>query len=138
MSGHTRKQDGYRVLSAGKSALVLEHVAVAERAIGGPLPPGAQVHHVDENPANNDPSNLVICPSQEYHLLLHVRQRAMDATGDPNKRKCKFCQRYDETKNMAARKGRASNPHYVHLSCECASRNERRTRAKEQACQQPL
>lgn len=136
MSGHVRKQDGYRVLSRGKSAVVLEHVAVAERALGRPLPPGVQVHHVDENKSNNGPGNLVICPDQAYHELLHIRQAAMDATGDPDKRKCKFCKEYDDVANMRPRSTERPNPSYVHLSCECASRNARR--AKEKQCQPQL
>jgi CRISPR/Cas system-associated exonuclease Cas4 (RecB family) len=48
------------------------HVAVAEAALGKKLPKGAVVHHVDLNPLNNDASNLVVCPSQSYHLLLHA------------------------------------------------------------------
>ena len=64
---------GYKVIRRnGKS--VFEHIAIAERALGKPLPPKAVVHHVDGNPSNNAPSNLVICPSQEYHLQLHSRQ----------------------------------------------------------------
>lgn len=68
------------------------HVAVAEKALGKKLPKKAIVHHVDGNPLNNKPTNLVVCPSQAYHLLLHARQRIMDAGGDPNTQKvCKSC-----------------------------------------------
>ena len=69
-----------------------EHVQVAQKALGKPLPAGAEVHHVDGDTKNNDPRNLVICPSRAYHALLHIRQEALDATGNANSRKCKFCQ----------------------------------------------
>lgn len=59
-----------------------EHVLVAERALGKRLPRGAVVHHVDENPNNNDPSNLVLLQSQSEHMLLHAKKRILDAGGD--------------------------------------------------------
>lgn len=90
---------GYRVHGKNHER-TYEHVTVAERVLGKPLPPGAIVHHVDGNPANNAPSNLVICPDQAYHLLLHVRQRAIEACGNPNYRKCMVCKRWDDPKNM--------------------------------------
>lgn len=69
-----------------------EHTAMAERAIGRPLPTGAQVHHVDGNKKNNAPSNLVICQDQAYHRLLHVRAATVRAGGDPNTHKaCRDC-----------------------------------------------
>lgn len=73
---------------------VREHVAVAERAIGHPLPAGALVHHVDEDRSNNSTSNLVVCPDDAYHFLLHRRMRARDACGNANWIKCWVCKTY--------------------------------------------
>jgi hypothetical protein len=53
------------------------HRIIAEEAIGHDLPKGAQVHHIDGNNSNNEHSNLVICPSQSYHLLLHKRTKEL-------------------------------------------------------------
>jgi hypothetical protein len=50
-----------------------DHVKIAEKALGHPLPKGAVVHHFDENKKNDKPSNLVICPDAKYHRLLHRR-----------------------------------------------------------------
>ncbi len=77
-----------------------EHVFNAESALGKELPKGAVVHHIDGDRSNNTNSNLVICPSQEYHFLLHIRQDALSATGNADMRKCPYCKEWDEKENM--------------------------------------
>jgi hypothetical protein len=67
--GHHRATNGY----------VLEHIIVAEKALGRPLEEKHPVHHFDLNRANNANSNLVICEDEAYHKLLHQRQRALEA-----------------------------------------------------------
>ena len=69
---------------AGRSGQLDAHLVIAERALGHAFPPGAQVHHVDEDTRNNARTNLVICQDQAYHLLLHVRTRIVRAGGNPN------------------------------------------------------
>ena len=113
-SGHVRMQVN------GKS--VLEHIVVAERILGRKLPSGAQVHHVDLNRTNNDPSNLVICPSDAYHKLLHQRLRALLAFGDANAKKCWICRKWG-LDNFHIRGRRP-----VHL--ECIRMKEREQYAK--------
>jgi hypothetical protein len=67
---------GYRLLTIG-GRRVYEHIFLAEKALGKPLPPGAVVHHMNSIPDDNyTPFNLVICPSQDYHLLLHRNEAA--------------------------------------------------------------
>jgi hypothetical protein len=73
-----------------------EHIAVAERALGKRLPEQAVVHHVNEIKKDNRPGNLVVCPDEAYHRLLHTRMDARDACGNPNWRKCWHCQKYDD------------------------------------------
>lgn len=68
-----------------------EHVRIAEKALGREMPPGAVVHHGDGDPTNNRFGNLVICPNQSYHRLLHTRMDAFDACGNPDWRKCWIC-----------------------------------------------
>lgn len=57
-----------------------EHILIAEKALGKPLPAKALVHHVDRDGTNNNtksPWNLVVCPDQGYHMLIHARARAL-------------------------------------------------------------
>lgn len=63
---------GYKVITINHKRQY-EHILIAERALGKPLPKGAVIHHVNGNPSDNRPSNLVVCPSQAYHMLLHYR-----------------------------------------------------------------
>ena len=53
--------------------LVYEHRVLAEKALGKPLPCGAVVHHTSGPSDNHGLFKLVICPNQEYHMLLHKR-----------------------------------------------------------------
>lgn len=83
---------GYRAI-VRNNAVVLEHVAIAEAALGKPLPLTAEVHHVDENKRNNAHSNLVICQDRAYHRLLHARRRVLKAGGHPDRHRiCSKCQ----------------------------------------------
>ena len=96
-----------------------QHVKIAEAILGRELPDGAIVHHIDGNGRNNVPSNLVICPSEEYHQLLHLRQRAFEASGKPAWRKCPFCKQWDDPQMMI---GVGDLPHrnkrYCHRRCK--------------------
>lgn len=74
----TINRAGYRVLTV-EGQRVYEHIALAEEALGKPLPKGAIVHHMNNKPWDNfTPFNLVICPNQDYHLLLHRRAKELD------------------------------------------------------------
>ncbi len=56
----------------------LQHRLLAEKALGRPLPPEARIHHMNEDKADNfTPYNLVICPNDEYHKLLHRRMKEL-------------------------------------------------------------
>lgn len=89
----------YRARSVGNGHR-LEHILIAEKALGKSLPKGAEVHHVDGNGRNNAPENLVVCPDRAYHALLHVRQRALEESGDANNRKCMICKQWDRPENL--------------------------------------
>jgi transposase len=58
---------------ANRHGYVLQHRLVAEAVLGRFLSRLEVVHHEDNDPSNNDPSNLWLFPSQREHLLHHKR-----------------------------------------------------------------
>lgn len=75
-SGYTIHPKGYIYISVNGKPIA-EHVHIAEKALGKKLPKGAEVHHVNEKTWDNTPTNLVVCPSSEYHKLIHRRMKAL-------------------------------------------------------------
>lgn len=73
--------DGYkRIYKNGR--IYFEHVWLAELALGKPLPAKAVVHHMNEVKDDNYTYfNLVICPNQKYHFLLHKRAKEYELFG---------------------------------------------------------
>jgi hypothetical protein len=101
------------------------HVAVMEEALGRPLAKGEEVHHKNRNPTDNDLSNLVLCANHEEHMVLHQRERASDACGNPDHRPCRICGEYDATGNM--------NPYrkqFYHRACLAEQSRKQRAKAK--------
>lgn len=115
-------QYGYVRLQAGKVKKV-EHLRIAEAVLGRPLPIGAVVHHVNGDKSDNRKTNLVICQDQRYHLLLHTRMASIEATGNPDARKCWICRTYDEQKNLVTHRR-------AHYHRECDREYQRIRRAK--------
>jgi len=120
-------------LSDGRLKPDVLHRAIVEKVLGKPLPEGAQIHHVDGNRHNNANSNLVVCPSTSYHWLLHKRQRAYDACGNPNWMMCRLCKKWDDPKNMHVYTPRNRNPtgymqstRAAHRKCDAADTMKRR------------
>lgn len=75
-SGYSYSAFGYVVLYID-GQYIYEHRHLAEKALGRPLLEGVVVHHTGEPHDNYGPWKLVICPSQDYHLLLHRRAREL-------------------------------------------------------------
>jgi hypothetical protein len=55
---------------------------VAAICLGRPLASGWVIHHMDENPQNNDPANLWLFPSQRHHANYHQQLLRLQRT-DP-------------------------------------------------------
>lgn len=122
--------DGYTTIPGDVQRRKLTHVAVAEAAIGRALPRGAVVHHINGVRDDNRPSNLVVCPSHAYHALLHRRQRALDACGNAEWRKCPICKQYDHPGKMRTN-FRGST--FVHPSCAARMAAVYRSMKKEKS-----
>jgi hypothetical protein len=71
--GRKVRRDGYILIRAPKGhsqvgTYILEHRLVMEQHIGRFLEPTEVVHHIDENPSNNDIANLRLYSSQSEHI----------------------------------------------------------------------
>jgi hypothetical protein len=111
--GRTKNAAGYILKQepdhprASSWGYVREHILIAEKALGKPLPDNAKVHHYSS-------TQLVICQDQAYHMLLHQRQRALEACGHANYRKCLYCKTWDHPKKMYVS---PNNKMTFHKSC---------------------
>ncbi len=111
------------------SGMIAEHRLKAQIILGKKLTPKQHVHHF--NVAGQ--STLIICESNTYHKLLHVRQRAYEETGSPHKRKCHFCTLYDDIDKLSANTDQrlgASTPSYYHKDCNANYQKQRWNRMK--------
>lgn len=113
----TQKANTYRVLTRD-GVNRNKHRVIVEEILGKPLPPRAEIHHLNGIKHDNRPMNLVVCPDRRYHYLLHRRTEALEVTGNADSLKCQFCKQWDTPENIVKIRyaGRASK-HY-HRACE--------------------
>lgn len=124
--------ENYPVTSIGHQRTERTHRVIAERALGRPLPPGAEVHHVDGDKGNYSRGNLVICPNHAYHRLLHMRAEAHSACGHYHWRKCCRCGSWGDP---ASEDMTVTNNIAYHKRCNAQHQKNLRDarRAKEQS-----
>lgn len=91
MPGHPR---------ADGRGYVLEHLLVAEKALGRPIESNHQVHHINKIKSDNRNENLVICENSSYHHLLHQRMSAIAAGCPATWLKCPYCKKFDAPENL--------------------------------------
>lgn len=127
-------QHGYkfkRVLRPdGSKKYIQEHILVAEKALGRPLPVGSPVHHVNENKLDNSNSNLVICEDNAYHSLLHRRMKALRECGHADWLRCIHCGKHDQPSNVRIYRLKATHLKAYHPECARVSKNQQRARAR--------
>jgi len=76
--GRVIASNGYVLIRVGKShhladvrGYAYEHRLVAEQKLDRRLATGEQIHHIDGNQQNNDPTNLFVTGSLAEHRRLH-------------------------------------------------------------------
>lgn len=102
---HPRASSGY----------VLEHIILAEKALGRHLPDGVEVHHANLIRGQNRGGNLVICQDASYHRLVHRRTAAFRACGHADWRKCKHCRQYGSVDSLLG--GKITGGGWFHKLC---------------------
>lgn len=134
LMGHSRREKGQtidngyiKVFFPGRGYVWRSHI-VAEKALGKRLPDGTIVHHINGDKQDDTPGNLVVCQDQGYHVLLHTRGRALKESGDPNKRKCSICHKYDLPQNMVRQKSRG----HAHSRCRAEYERKRMNRKRKE------
>lgn len=130
-SGGRRITSGYaeiRIPShpmARRNGYVPEHRLIASKAFGKSLPVGCVIHHPN---GRTDNDVLVICQDTAYHFLIETRQRAYEATGDPHKRKCIYCYRWDDISGMDKHNQVGRITRFFHNECRKKYRKEYKER----------
>lgn len=103
---------------------VLEHILVAEKALGHYLPPKAVVHHINEIKNDNHPQNLVVCQNDAYHRCLHLRINRKRELGSPNLKRCSLCKEIKPLSNFPVNTRAVDGRSYKCFVC-CETRHRK-------------
>jgi hypothetical protein len=58
-----------------KKGYVREHRLIVEKALGRYLKPTEVVHHIDDDPSNNDIDNLLVFETQAQHVSVTMKEK---------------------------------------------------------------
>lgn len=104
--GRTRDKSGYILVyvpshpQANSNGYIREHRLVMEQMLGRHLLPEEVVHHKDNNPANNDPSNLELFHTNAAHLAETLRGQCPEWTPEGRERILRGVERHAENARL--------------------------------------
>ncbi len=73
---------GYYEFSINSEKYLL-HRWIVEKVLGRKLKKKEIVHHINYDKLDNRRSNLLVCPSQTYHMLIHARTNMVNKGVNP-------------------------------------------------------
>lgn len=94
---------------------VLEHLLVAEKALGRLITSDHPVHHF---PSIASFTHLVICENKAYHVELERRYLAFLSCGHAHWRKCNYCKKWDDPQNDMYVGHKHAHHRHCHAECE--------------------
>jgi HNH endonuclease len=80
---------------------VAEHRLAMEQKLGRYLLPTEVVHHIDSNPENNDPENLIVFGSNAQHLKEELTGRVPNWTPEGRKRSVEGVERWRQERRQS-------------------------------------
>lgn len=81
----------YKYIKVGFKSYGHEHRIIVENLLGRSLYLHERIHHVDENPINNNPSNLLILNDSDHkklHKYLQRKRATLEQSSDGNLENC--------------------------------------------------
>lgn len=117
---------GYPKFSIGNGEDYHVHRYVAEQAIGRKLKNRESVHHLNYDKSDCRRQNLIVCPDDSYHRLLHARTDVLlDGYHPDVDAYCSGCKTYHPKQEFPKSKLRWNG---VHNMCKTTSNEYRRAK----------
>ncbi len=114
-NGETIDKRGYVLVhqpnhpAANSQGYVRKHRLVMEQILGRSLRPDEVVHHIDDNPANNDPANLRLYDCNGDHLSETRKGKIPNWSEDGYVRVLEACRRGRESPRRSNRKAKTTD-----------------------------